>query len=277
MTSDIRDDSEGTTSPDEPAGDAPTGDDKVAADEGVIAAHGPPPPEPPPAVSAGPVEPLPPPESLPKPPMEQPPTVARVPEEPPPMSVPRPMPFKPPRVVPSAKIVELSPDHGSVLGGLKLTIQGDRLFRESIVRIDGVLAKTIGADEPREVRVTVPPRATPGAVDVSIQNPGSDEVVLAKAFRYEPLPAPKVTSVAPNRGRLRGGTELSVIGEGFVTGTIVLFGTQEISAVKLVDARTIDLKTPPGKHEQWVDVGVRNPDGKQAVMRRAFMYDERYD
>jgi hypothetical protein len=187
------------------------------------------------------------------------------------------MPFKPPKVVPPAKIVEISPDHGSVLGGIKLTIQGDRLFRESIVRIDGVLAKTIGADEPREVRVTVPPRATPGAVEVSIQNPGSDPVVLGKAFRYEALPAPKVTSVAPNRGRVRGGSELSVTGESFVSGTIVLFGTEEISAVKLVDSGTIDLKTPPGTHGQWVDVGVRNPDGKQAVVRRAFMYDERYD
>ena len=195
---------------------------------------------------------------------------------PPPASVPRPLPFVAPKVVPAAKVAEVEPDHGAVLAETKLTIRGERLFRESIVRIDGVLARTVGATEPREIRVLAPARMTAGVVDLTIQNPGSEPITLAKAFRYEPLPAPKITSVAPARGAVKGGTEISVLGQGFVKGAVVLFDGVEAAKTTYVDHTTVDARTPPGKSGQAIDVAVRNPDGQLVQARRAFLYDERY-
>ena len=59
-------------------------------------------------------------------------------------------------------------------------------------------------------------------------------------------------------------------------GTEVLLDGIEVTA-KVVSGTSIELKTPGGKDGRMVDVMVRNPDGKQDVEVRAFVYDERYD
>ena len=46
--------------------------------------------------------------------------------------------------------------------------------------------------------------------------------------------------------------------------------------MKLVDKTTLEGKTPPGEANKMVDVVVRNPDGKEAVQKRAYLYDPRY-
>src|SRR5690606_11467383 len=87
------------------------------------------------------------------------------PQLPPPTAAPPP--YVPPRVAPPALVDEVSPAEGSLLGDTRITLTGEHLFRESIVRIDGQIARTIGATEPREIRVVSPPRKTAGLVDVS--------------------------------------------------------------------------------------------------------------
>jgi hypothetical protein len=197
------------------------------------------------------------------------------PELPPADLVPVPMAGRAPRVLPEPKVHELAPDAGPVLAETRVTLRGEHLHRESIVRIDGLIAMTVGAVEPRELSVRTPPRATPGAVDVTVQNPGAPTLVLAGAYRYEALPPPEITGVAPRRGAVKGGTEISVNGQGFVAGSVVLVDGVRSKTV-FVDARTLEARTPPGKAGAMVDVAVENPDGKRAVEPRAFAYDERY-
>lgn len=202
--------------------------------------------------------------------------IGAVPLEPPPESVPRPRPVPPPTRLPEPVIDEVEPANGFTIGGTKITLRGQNLFRESIVRVAGSIATTVGAREPNEIQVTTPPRPAPGPVDVSVQNPGAELVVVDKAFRYDSLPAPTIESVAPNRVAARGGGEISVSGGGFVSGTVVLLdGTP--AQVRVVDAQQIDVITPGGRDGVMVDVTVQNPDGKQAVEVRAFAYDARYD
>jgi hypothetical protein len=196
---------------------------------------------------------------------------------PPPTSVPVPAPYTPPRVVPPALVEEVSPAEGTILGDTRVTLTGQHLYRESIVRIDGQIARTVGATEPREIRVVTPPRKTAGVVDLSVQNPNSEVVTVEKAFRYLPLAPPKISSIAPDHVRAKGGGEITILGEGFVKTTVVLLDGVEAPKVTHVDATTLDVTTPAGKHGKAVDVTVRNPDGKQDVARRAFMYDERFD
>jgi len=56
----------------------------------------------------------------------------------------------------------------------------------------------------------------------------------------------------------------------------VLVDGKPPKTVKFVNATLIELKTPPGDAGQMVDVIVRNPDGKEAAQKRAFLYDPRY-
>jgi hypothetical protein len=100
--------------------------------------------------------------------------------------------------------------------------------------------------------------------------------VAKKAFRYDSLPAPVIESIAPNKGGVDGGTEVSIEGKGFVAESAVLFGRTRAEKVKFVSASMLEVKAPPGKNGEMVDITVRNPDGKEAVSKRAFMYDARY-
>ena len=197
------------------------------------------------------------------------------PDLPPPASVPRPVFTPAPRLLPMPKVSDVTPAEGPVRAETRVTLRGEHLHRESIVRFAGVIAMTVGAREPHELTVTTPPREQAGAVDVTLQNPGAPLVTLAEAFRYVALPAPKITSVAPHQGAVKGGTEISVTGQNFVAGSVVLVdGTA--ARTTFVDATTLEARTPPGKAGAMVDVAVDNPDGKRAVVKRAFAYDERY-
>jgi len=195
---------------------------------------------------------------------------------PPPESVPLPQDVPRPAIVPSAVVTDVSPSEGPTVGGTGITLEGEHLHRESIVRLGDVLATTIGAAGGRQLRVTAPPHERAGAVDITIQNPGSALTVLEKAFRYEPLPAPKIDIVAPNHAAVKGGTELTITGKNFVADTQVLLDGTAVTQTVLVDATTLEVKTPPGKAGKMVDVEVKNPDGKGDRARRAFAYDERY-
>ena len=99
---------------------------------------------------------------------------------------------------------------------------------------------------------------------------------MKNAYRYDPSPAPSIESVAPNKGTVDGGTEVSIEGKNFVAESAVLFGGKPAQRVKFVSASTLEVKAPPGKNGEMVDVAVKNPDGKEAVSKRAFMYDARY-
>jgi hypothetical protein len=99
---------------------------------------------------------------------------------------------------------------------------------------------------------------------------------MKNGFRYDAVPAPVITGVSPNAGAVGGGTELTISGKNFTKESAVLIDGKAPKAVKLVDASTLELKTPPGEAGKMVDVIVRNLDGKEAVQKRAFLYDPRY-
>ncbi len=172
---------------------------------------------------------------------------------------------------------DFAPDVGPVFSETKVTLSGSNLFRETIVRFDGVIAQTVGAREPNELRVLTPPRAEPGPVDVSVENPRVAPTLLTKGFRYQPLVAPKISVVAPDRVSAKKGGELGIEGTGFVKTTVVLVDGHPCATVRFVSATTLEVKAPAGEHGKLVDVVVKNPDGKADTARRAFMYDERYD
>ena len=72
-----------------------------------------------------------------------------------------------------------------------------------------------------------------------------------------------------------GGTELGIEGKNFAEGAVVLVGGVP-AKTKRISGSLLEAKTPEGDDGKLVDVAVKNPDGQQAIQKRAFQYDARY-
>jgi len=120
-----------------------------------------------------------------------------------------------------------------------------------------------------------PKASAAGLVDLVVGSSIVGLTISKAAFRYDTIPAPVLSSVAPNRGTTNGGTELGLEGKNFAEGCVVLVGGKP-AKTRRVSGSILEVFTPPGDDGQLVDVAVKNPDGQQAVQKRAFQYDARY-
>jgi hypothetical protein len=177
---------------------------------------------------------------------------------------------------PSPTITGVTPPNGPGVGGTKVVIEGTHFTRDAQVYVGREYPKDQQIKSATEIHIVTAPRKMPGVVDVEVAVPGLPRAVMKNAFRYDAVPAPIITSVSPNAGGVGGGTEMTVAGKNFRKDTIVLVDGKPPKVVKFIDAATLELKTPPGDAGKMVDVAVRNPDGKEAVQKRAFLYDPRY-
>jgi len=69
---------------------------------------------------------------------------------------------------------------------------------------------------------------------------------------------------------------VTIAGEHFVPGAVVLVDGEPLATTRVRDAATMVFTTPPGEGGVMVDVVVRSPTGQEAVAKRAFLYDPRY-
>jgi hypothetical protein len=177
---------------------------------------------------------------------------------------------------PAPTITSVSPAFGPSTGGTKLVIEGKNFTKDSLVYIGREYPKDLVVKSATEIHVVTAPRKTAGVVDVEVGGPDVPKALLKNGFRYDAIPAPTITSVSPNRGGIGGGTEITVTGQNLLKETVILVDGKPAKYIKLVDKTTLEGKTPPGEANKMVDVVVRNPDGKEAVQKRAYLYDPRY-
>jgi hypothetical protein len=177
---------------------------------------------------------------------------------------------------PAPEIAGITPAFGPTTGGTRVVIEGKNFTREAAVYIGREHPKDVAFKSATELVVVTAARKQAGVVDVEVSVPGAPRAVMKNGFRYDAVPAPVITSVSPNAGTPGGGTEMTISGKNFSKDSAVLVDGKAPKAIKLVDAGTLELKTPPGEAGKMVDVVVRNPDGKEAVQKRAFLFDPRY-
>ena len=177
---------------------------------------------------------------------------------------------------PAPSITSVSPAFGPSTGGTKLVIEGRNFTKDSLVYIGREYPKDLVVKSATEIHAITAPRKLAGVVDVEVGGPDVPKAILKNAFRYDAIPAPTITSVSPNRGGIGGGTEITVTGQNLLKETVILVDGKPAKYVKLIDKTTLEARTPPGEANKMVDVVVRNPDGKEAVQKRAYLYDPRY-
>jgi len=116
-----------------------------------------------------------------------------------------------------------------------------RLCKVKVINSDGGIASSDSANPP-----------------IYIQFIGGDSV-------------PRVDAITPAIGSSSGGDTVTITGDDFRDGLIVMFGGVQAAEVTRVDYKTIKVKTPahvPGK----ADVKVENSDGEIAVLRNGFTF-----
>ena len=140
-------------------------------------------------------------------------------------------------------ITGVSRNAGPLAGGTTVTLTGTYLLTTSAVKF-GTVAGIIVSKTPTQVVVTSPAHAA-GTVDVTVVTLGGGSATsAADDFTYAAVPT--VAAVSPNKGRLAGGTSVTITGTNFLNAAAVKFGTVLASSFTVNSATQITVTSPAG-------------------------------
>jgi len=194
----------------------------------------------------------------------------------------------------------LSPNTGDPAGGLVVTISGGGFLAPVAVSFGGSSAP-VKSVSPNAIQVITPPSATPVPVGSTLQvsvtvtnNLGGTlggTATLTNAFTYVPggggIQQPQIFSVSPASGTNDGGTQVTIVGQGFVAPVQVFFGSGGTAAsfngieatIQSVTANQIIVVSPPARGfgqdntNQLVSILVKNTgSGFATIDPAAFKY-----
>lgn len=168
--------------------------------------------------------------------------------------------------VPSPVVEGVEPASGPTAGGTAVQIRGQEIVEGSRAFFDGVPCRGQRRVDDTLLECTTPPGRA-GRVDVEIRHEDRGVGVLSEGFEY--VPAPLVDVVAPDEGSSDGGNVITIGGDHFSDGAVVLVGGAECLDVVVVSASEITCVTPPGE-PGVTDVVVINPDGQEGVLPGGF-------
>ncbi|MFM7251853.1 MAG: IPT/TIG domain-containing protein, partial [Ilumatobacteraceae bacterium] len=140
-------------------------------------------------------------------------------------------------------ITNLLPDNAMIFGNTPITITGTNFVNPATVSFEGVAATNVVVVSRTQITATIPSALVSGPVDVSVTTPGGTSAdTAADDFTYAAPPA--VTSVAPDKGSVTGGTTIVINGTDFVGVTAVTIGGVAASSYTVNSATKITAVTP---------------------------------
>src|SRR5581483_10895173 len=157
-------------------------------------------------------------------------------------------------------VTSVTPDAGPVAGGTSVTVRGTGLVPRVSVSFGGVAAGSVTNIGGGQL-TAVAPAGSGGVVDVVVSSPaGSSPASPADQYAYG---APTVSSVTPDGGPTSGGTTVAIVGQGFVPGSTVAFGSAQGTVTGITPTR-ITVQSP-SQAVGPVDVTVTTPAGTSAT------------
>ncbi len=172
---------------------------------------------------------------------------------------------------PAPVVSAISPVKGSSTGGTVVTVTGSNFVPGATVLLGSTPATNVSFSSATTLTASTPAH-TPGAVDVVVRNPDGQAGTKSGAFTYEAAPAPLLSTISPTHGPASGGTQVTLIGNNFAAGALVMFDGVRGTNVELLSANILTVTTPahaPGA----VDVLVLNLDGQSVTRTGGFTYD----
>jgi hypothetical protein len=187
-------------------------------------------------------------------------------------------------------ITSISPTAGNYLGGGSVTIKGINFpadkedvtvkFGTKVVPVTDITSIT---STQVVVKVAAPLSANADVTqvaDVSVQSEdGTSANTPADDYSYGRA---RVKSIEPNAGYPEGGAVVTVVGEGFVDGVLVHFGTTQVpySEITVVSPKLIRVIAPAGDDGDKVRVKVANAEGasiQTESVDNEYLYDSEYN
>ena len=162
-------------------------------------------------------------------------------------------------------IVEsLNPSFGSSSGGTAVVITGKNFSPGATVLVSGRKVTAININSDKVITFITPAAPGPGMADVMVVTAKGESPVSADSrFNYISSP-PAVLALVPDTGPTGGGTEVTIVGTGFLgaacPGNGVLFGLVPAVSCKVIDGNKIVAITPP-HFAATVIVTVTTPNG----------------
>lgn len=86
--------------------------------------------------------------------------------------------------------------------------------------------------------------------------------------------APQINQIIPSSGLFSGGTDVAIIGSGFVNDTAITFGDLNCAKIKFVSSTTLICTTPPYPKPAQVDIKLTNPNKLTALLKKAFLFTD---
>ena len=158
-------------------------------------------------------------------------------------------------------VTAVAPTSGPTAGGRTVTITGSHLTGATAVHFGSASGTTVQVLSDTSVTVRTPAHAA-GTVHVTVTTPDGTSAT-STADRYRFLARPKVTWMSRHSGPRAGGTLVTVVGSGFVSGATVRFGTTAGTHVTVVSSTKITVRSP--RHAAGrVHVTVRTGGGTSA-------------
>jgi len=157
-------------------------------------------------------------------------------------------------------VTSISPIHGPAAGGTTVTIAGSGFTGATAVSFGSAVVNNPTVNGATEITVVSPPGN--GTVDVQVTTPnGTSDTGASDEFTYDTAVAgPTISSISPASGPAAGGTNVTIMGTGFIMGsTSVSFGGTAASNVIVVSDTQITATSPGGSGT--VNVTVTTPNG----------------
>ena len=168
-------------------------------------------------------------------------------------------------------VTSVSPSDGSPDGGNEVTVSGTGFSESAVVNVGNVAATDIHVNSTSSITATVPAAAV-GTVDVTVTTEwGTSGTSPADTYTYDG--APTITDVQPQAGPESGGTVVTVLGSGFTSATVVMFGTVEATSLSVVSPTTLMATSPPG--QGTVSITITTAGGSDPSPTDLFTYDIR--
>ncbi|MDK2820346.1 MAG: large repetitive protein [Clostridia bacterium] len=160
------------------------------------------------------------------------------------------------------RIDSITPNSGSVEGGMEVTIKGQNFFSGVDVPLKVFFgekeATQVTVKSSEEIAVVVPQSDVTGPVDVTVENSDGAQYTFSNGFNYlAPERVLLITNITPNKGTMEGGTPVTINGANFlepdndssdnVTVDVSLtIGGHEVNDLKFIDSHTYEAVAPPG-------------------------------
>lgn len=181
-------------------------------------------------------------------------------------------------VLPDVRITQVLPPRGGSGGGTQATIRGSGFLLGVASRpteAKKVTTLKFGSNPSLDFQIvddhTIDARVPPGKVgpvEVSLANPRGASHCNGCFTYFDEL---FIQSVFPREGPLRGGGEVTLVGEGFTPDVEVLFDVRSSPKVTFISSKEIRAGVPRGASAGAVDVTVYNKNGIH-TLKRVFRY-----